>query len=72
MKEKKNLIRNKLLRNVENVKKPHTTGCILKRVDQLPELYSELCQTYKREVFAKIINNLCPLKTFAKNSILDV
>ena len=36
------------------------------------EVYSEPCQTFKMETFAKIVNGLKPLYVFAKNFILDV
>ena len=58
-KEKKNKINpQKITQKCRKRKKSYKSGCILKRVDQLPELYSELCQTSKIEVFANIINNL--------------
>ena len=36
------------------------------------EAYSELCQTSKMEILAKIVNGLKSLILFAKNSILEV
>ena len=37
-----------------------------------PEPYSEPCQTYKMELFAKIFNGFPPLTVLAKSSILDI
>ena len=36
------------------------------------ETYSELFQTSKTELFAKVVNGLRPLNLFVENSILDV
>ena len=36
------------------------------------EIYSELCQTFKIERFAKIVNGLWPLTIIAKHFIVDV
>ena len=37
-----------------------------------PEPHSEPCQTFKMELFAKIVNGFQTLTVFAKSSILDV
>ena len=42
------------------------------KMNESTEVYSELCQTYKMELFAKIVNGFQLLTIFAKNAILDV
>ena len=36
------------------------------------QMYSEPCQTSKKELFAKTVNSWMPLNIFTKSSILDV
>ena len=35
------------------------------------KMYSDPCQTDKKEIFAKLVKNLQPSNIFGKNSILD-
>ena len=41
-------------------------------VEKISEVYSKHCQTFKMEIFAKIVNGFQPLTFFAKSSIVEV
>ena len=43
---------------------PASLNSIMRRRKHYVEVYSELCQTSKTELFAKIVHALCPLKIF--------
>ena len=36
------------------------------------EVYSELCQTFKVEYFAKIVNDFKKITIFKRNSVLEI
>ena len=58
-----------------HMKKKHELYKIWNDLWNISEAYSQLCQTFKIEVFAEIVNKLNLIKLnfiFAKNSILGV
>ena len=61
----------KCLHNLSEIKNISTKNFVLKLIRK-PDMYSEICQTWKMECFTKIINGWKSLSIFEKCSIVDV